>query len=153
MSKCSFSTQWPRQPNSTYFSALSIAALHRRERTALAGPRCTDVPQQAALATLNGLGVQAKGHQERAHAQYAAHLRRLDEPAPLRVSDQEPYPPSVGEGSAHKGGRVQKRGERQGLLTQHAKDADVDLRGGNLARLSLSRSRGASLGCHRRRQR
>ena len=45
--------------------------------------------------------------------------------APLRVSDQEPYPPSVGEGSAHKGGRVQKRGERQGLLMQHAKDADV----------------------------
>ena len=61
--------------------------------------------------------------------------------APLRVSDQEPYPPSVGEGSAHKGGRVQKRGERQGLLTQHAKDADVDLRGGNLARLSLCRQR------------
>ena len=30
--------------------------LHRRERTTLARPRCTDAPQQAASATLNGLG-------------------------------------------------------------------------------------------------
>ena len=91
MPKCSFSTPWPRQPNPTYFSALSIAALHRRERTALTGPRCTDVPQQAASATLNGLGVQAKGHQERAHAQYAAHLRRLDEPARYEQVDAALY--------------------------------------------------------------
>jgi len=54
-----------------------------------------------------------------------AHTRRLDEPEPLRVSDQEPQPPSVGEGSVHKGGRVQEREERQGLLPQHAEIADV----------------------------
>jgi len=56
--------------------------LHRRERTTLTGPRCTDAPQQASSVTLNGLGVQVQGRQERARAQYAAHIRRLDEPAP-----------------------------------------------------------------------
>jgi len=37
------------------------------------------------------LGVQAKGHQERAHAQYAAHLRRLDEPARYEQVDAALY--------------------------------------------------------------
>ena len=49
--------------------------------------------------------------------------RRLDDPASLRVSAQEPHPPPVGEGSVHK--ETQFRSAESGLAHERAQDAEV----------------------------
>ena len=76
----------------------------------------------------DGVSLRAAGHQARVQARDAAHVRRLDAPATLHISAQEPRPPPVGEGGAHKGDRGQERKERRDPPARQAEDAEV-LRG------------------------